>query len=109
MGELGAGSMVIQDTLANHVRPSAEEQPQRQKPRYARRLSDKILIALHSACDQRDLEVASMLLAVLDMMSARTAQMSVVNRRRDIGALVAAHERLWILRHPNGLQPDDLL
>ena len=44
------------------------------KPRgYTRRLSDKILIAFHHACDQGDLEVAEQLLAVLEMVVTRTA------------------------------------
>jgi hypothetical protein len=36
--------------------------------RYMWRLSEKILIAFHQACDQRDLEVAERLLAVLEMV-----------------------------------------
>jgi hypothetical protein len=31
-------------------------------PRYSRRLSDKVLIAFHHACDQADFEVADQLL-----------------------------------------------
>jgi hypothetical protein len=34
--------------------------------RYTRRLSDKILIAFHQACDQGDFEVAERLLTVLE-------------------------------------------
>ena len=37
-------------------------------PRYTRRLSDKILIAFHHACDQADFEVAEQLLHILEMM-----------------------------------------
>src|SRR5580698_6222207 len=37
-------------------------------PRYSRRLSDKILIAFHHACDQGDFEAAEQLLHVLEMM-----------------------------------------
>jgi hypothetical protein len=37
-------------------------------PRYSRRLSDKILIAFHHACDQSDFEVAEQLLHILEMM-----------------------------------------
>ena len=37
-------------------------------PRYSRRLSDKILIAFHHACDQGDFEVAEQLLHILEMM-----------------------------------------
>ncbi|MCS6932533.1 MAG: hypothetical protein NZM27_10015 [Acetobacteraceae bacterium] len=69
-------------------------------PRYTRRLSDKILIAFHQACDQRELEVAEQLLRILDEMLTRRPTTPDVNRRRHIESLVAAHERLWLLRHP---------
>jgi len=65
-------------------------------PRYTRRLSDKILIAFHHACDQSDFEVAEQLLHIFGMMLARPP----LARRRDLDALVAAHERLWHLRNP---------
>ena len=68
-------------------------------PRYSRRLSDKILIAFHHACDQSDLEVAEQLLHVLEMMLTRRPPDG--NRRRNTESLVAAHERLWHLRRPN--------
>lgn len=68
--------------------------------RYSRRLSDKILIAFHHACDQGDYEVAEQLLRVLEYMLARPAASPDGNRRRTIESLVAAHERLWLLRHP---------
>ncbi len=69
-------------------------------PRYSRRLSDKILIAFHHACDQGDLEVAEQLLHVLEDMLTRRPTIADTNRRRSIESLVAAHERLWHLRHP---------
>jgi hypothetical protein len=69
-------------------------------PRYSRRLSDKILIAFHHACDQSDFEVADQLLHVLEMMLARRPLTPDSNRRRSMESLVAAHERLWHLRHP---------
>ncbi len=68
-------------------------------PRYSRRLSDKILIAFHHACDQGDYEVASQLLRVLEMLLIRRPLSPDANRRRTIESLVAAHERLWNLRH----------
>jgi hypothetical protein len=67
--------------------------------RYTRRLSDKILIAFHQACDQGELEVAGQLLGVLEMMLKR--QPSNGDRRRPAESLVAAHERLWHLRNPD--------
>ena len=71
-------------------------------PRYSRRLSDKILFAFHFACDQRDFEVAAQLLQVLEAVIAapRLVRASGAGRR-DQDALVAAHERLWQLRHPD--------
>ena len=69
-------------------------------PRYSRRLSDKILIAFHHACDQNDFEVAEQLLHVLEMMLTRRPLTPDGTRRRNMESLVAAHERLWHLRHP---------
>jgi hypothetical protein len=68
-------------------------------PRYTRRLSDKILIAFHLACDQRDFEVAGHLLNVLELTS-RAPTLPTGRDRRSKESLVAAHERLWTLRHP---------
>jgi hypothetical protein len=70
-------------------------------PRYSRRLSDKILIAFHHACDQGDFEVAEQLLHVLEMMLTRRPLTPDGTRRRNMESLVAAHERLWLLRHPD--------
>ncbi|RAI55973.1 hypothetical protein [Roseicella frigidaeris] len=69
-------------------------------PRHSRRLSDKILIAFHHACDQSDYEVAEQLLRILEMMLTRRPASPDTNRRRNMESLVAAHERLWYLRHP---------
>src|ERR1700693_704991 len=71
-------------------------------PRYTRRLSDKILIAFHHACDQADFEVAEQLLYILEMMLTRRPLTADGTRRRNMESLVAAHERLWHLRHPRG-------
>ena len=70
-------------------------------PRYTRRLSDKILIAFHHACDQADFEVAEQLLNILEMMLTRRPLTPDGTRRRNMESLVAAHERLWHLRHPH--------
>lgn len=69
-------------------------------PRHSRRLSDKVLVAFHHACDVMDLEVAEQLLRLLEMMTTRPPRPEDGNRRRSIEGLVAAHERLWHLRHP---------
>lgn len=68
-------------------------------PRYTRRLSDKILIAFHHACDQADYEIAEQLLRILEMLITRRPLTPDGNRRRSMESLVAAHERLWHLRH----------
>ncbi|HYL95796.1 MAG TPA: hypothetical protein VET69_08330 [Terriglobales bacterium] len=69
--------------------------------RYTRRLSDKILIAFHHACDQADFVVAEQLLHILEMMLTRRPLTPGTSRRRNMDGLVAAHERLWLLRHPD--------
>ena len=69
-------------------------------PRHSRRLSDKVLVAFHHACDVMDFEVAEQLLSILELMTTRRPRPEDGNRRRSIEGLVAAHERLWHLRHP---------
>jgi hypothetical protein len=65
-----------------------------------RRLSDKILLAFHHACDQADIEVAVELLDVLEFVLKRIISLPGKRDRRANDSLVAAHERLWQLRHP---------
>jgi hypothetical protein len=72
--------------------------------RHSRRLSDKILLAFHQACDQADYEVAEQLLRVLELMLSRRPAAPDNNRRRSLESLVAAHERLWHLRHPEATE-----
>src|SRR5437660_3852051 len=83
-----------EDDVGREVAPGAA-------PRYSRRLSDKILIAFHHACDQADFEVAEQLLHILEMMLTRRPLTPDGTRRRNMESLVAAHERLWHLRHPH--------
>lgn len=68
--------------------------------RHSRRLFDKVMVAFHHACDAGDLEVSERLLALLELMATRRPRPEDGNRRRTIENLVAAHERLWHLRHP---------
>jgi len=90
------------ETLVIHgEEPVSREPGAAGAPRYSRRLSDKILIAFHHACDQADFEVAQQLLQVLEMMLTRRPQAPDGTRRRNMESLVAAHERLWHLRHPH--------
>ncbi|MCI0753880.1 hypothetical protein [Teichococcus vastitatis] len=75
-------------------------------PRHTRRLSDKILIAFHQACDQNDFEIAEELLRILEKMVTRRPSQPDNNRRKNMESLVAAHERLWLLRHPESQNHD---
>jgi hypothetical protein len=73
-------------------------------PRYTRRLSDKILIAFHQGCDQGDVEVARRLLDILDAMVQRSTDLAREGGERRIKeTLVAAHERLWQMQHPEAV------
>ena len=78
---------------------TAEPAPLAPAPRHTRRLSDKILIAFHQACDQDDLEVAEQLLRILELMLTRRPAAPDQQRRRSMEGLVAAYERLWYLKH----------
>src|SRR5579871_1005896 len=88
-------------TMIRGDEDAARENAPAGAPRYSRRLSDKILIAFHHACDQSDFEVAEQLLHVLEMMLTRRPLTPDGTRRRNMESLVAAHERLWHLRHPH--------
>ena len=69
-------------------------------PRQSRKLADKVLTAFHQACDQSEFEVARKLLDIYEFMTLRRDLPVDAGRRRAMDALVAAHERLWNLRHP---------
>ena len=73
-------------------------------PRYTRRLSDKILVAIHTACDRGELEIGWRLLQVLEGMLTRRSANPGDRRRQNLDGLVMAHERLWVLRHPDADQ-----
>ena len=67
------------------------------------RLSDLLMLAFEKACDQRDLEVATHLLDVLDLLAARIPQgvdrAQHDSQKRRLVTNVAAHERVWRLRN----------
>jgi hypothetical protein len=77
------------------------------KRRYPRRLADRVLTAFHQACDQRDLEVAEQLLAVLAMVIVGRRHQPTAADWHDDESLVAAYERLWDLRHPDTIGGSD--
>lgn len=97
----GRGQMEVGDGNSQAEEGSGRESGSSGAPRYTRRLSDKILIAFHHACDQADFEVAEQLLHILEMMLTRRPLTPDGTRRRNMESLVAAHERLWHLRHPH--------
>jgi len=92
---------MLGDSVIHTDEDAAREVSTGAAPRYSRRLSDKVLIAFHHACDQADFEVAEQLLHILEMMLTRRPLTPDGTRRRNMESLVAAHERLWHLRHPN--------
>jgi hypothetical protein len=67
--------------------------------RYQRRLSDKLLNLFDLACDTDQLLVAHDLLLIIDNLLKRPTVL-LKERRRVVESTVAAHERLWRLRHP---------
>ena len=86
----------MSDTAESDIKPiDASAGPSR----HGRRLSDKILVAFHHACDAQDLTVAEQLLKTLEGMLTRRGVPAEQNRRKALESLVAAHERLWHLRH----------
>ena len=72
-------------------------------PRQNRRLPERILVAAHQACDLGDLDVAAQLLTILETVIGQTRGSSRAPidpaRRRVMESLIAAHQRLWHLRH----------
>ena len=92
MNEIPAAGMVI------GVRGSASE-----RGAIGRRitiLQSSILLAFHASCDIRDLEVAKRMLATLTSASVSSADQSDDKPRHAMELIVAAHERLWLLAHP---------
>ena len=99
--EIVAGTIMVRRPVRLTDVETAREPSAGGAPRYSRRLSDKILIAFHDACDQGDFDVAEQLLHILETMLTRRPPTPDGTRRRNMESLVAAHERLWQLRHPD--------
>lgn len=62
-------------------------------PTFGRRLSDKVMLAFHQACDQDDLDVAQRLMGVLEFMWLRDLD-DPWGRRRNVNYLVPSRDRL---------------
>jgi hypothetical protein len=63
-----------------------------------RRLSDKILAAFDQACEQRDLEVAELLVRALERALTGVGGKGRTDKRGDVGAVVEAYARFRELR-----------
>ena len=68
-------------------------------PRQSRRLPERILVAAHQACDLGDLDIAAQLLSILETVIGQRSGSVDPGRRRVMESLIAAHQRLWHLRH----------
>jgi len=67
--------------------------------KYGRRLSDKILIAFHHACDARDIPTAEDLLGILSRLISRPLVVEPYDRRKVVETLADAKYRLWDMKH----------
>jgi hypothetical protein len=92
-----SGQAAKETVLNEAVHRSNRDQAKR--PYRRRRLSDMVLVAFHGACDQADVEIAWALLNLLELMAMRSPAVRAVEDRRAKESLVAAHVRLWPLRH----------
>jgi len=75
--------------------------------KFGRRLSDKILIAFHHACDARDISTAEDLLATLGRLIARPVAVESFDRRKVVETLADANYRLWDLKRHHVQAPDE--
>ncbi len=66
--------------------------------RQSRRLPDRLLVAIHQACDLGALDIAAALLEVMNDVVRELGPGSPSAGRRAVEGMVAAHHRLWHLR-----------
>ena len=75
--------------------------------RQQRQLPERILVTVHQACDLLDLDTAGSLLQILEIVLLQPqpslTQVPRGSSRRVIEGMVAAHARLWHLRHASDL------
>ncbi len=58
-----------------------------------------ILAAFHTSCDVKDFRVAESLIAIFEKAALGDTSQPDGRRRQAIDLIVAAHERLWNLKH----------
>ena len=63
-------------------------------PPYTRRLSDKILMAFHQACEQHAVEVAGLLIQALELALTKEGGPGKVDNRKDLEAVFQAFDKL---------------
>ncbi len=73
--------------------------------KYGRRLSDRILIAFHQACDNRDVHTAGDLLDTLGRLIARPVLIERHDRRKIAETQADANYRLWDLKRQQSSAP----
>lgn len=66
-----------------------------------RRLTDKILVAFHAACDEQSVAIAGHLLEVLEAVIKHPSFLPSGVERRKPQSLNAPRERLWNIRYPS--------
>ena len=80
--------------------------------RQQRQLPERILVTVHQACDLLDLDVAGSLLQILEVVLLQPQPgLSHVPRgssKRVIEGMIAAHTRLWHLRHASDIEPREM-
>ena len=83
------------DTTDSRLSSDHQAEP---KQRNQRSLPEKILVAFHHACDSRDVEAAERLLKSANASLSGATKINPSRLRRARDGIVAAHERLWVLR-----------
>ena len=87
-------------TIDTDISPVPGDDQAEPRPRGQRSLSEKILVAFHHACDSRDVEAAERLLQSANASLTGNTKMSPSRLRWAREGIVAAHERLWLLKQP---------
>jgi len=75
-----------------------------QAPLCTRRLSDKILMAFHQACNQGSFEIATQLLSAMETLCMQEGPPLERTNERPHESFVAARLRLWVLQNPGILE-----
>ena len=83
------------------TRPSRRQNQVAPEKGRKRRLTDKILLAFHAACDEECVTIAGLLLDVLEDVIKHPSLLPSGTDRRKPESLNAPRERLWNIRYPS--------